>query len=99
MNPQISSSTMEGIHLCRHGEAGVNPLGFWSLGQWSMSPDRLYDVASGRKRGAKIVGCWGQRHDGYETCSHPGPDKNLDRANHYRAMTPLALVCDATTRV
>ena len=33
------------------------------------------------------------------TCSHPGPDKKRDRANHYRAATPLALVCDATTRV
>ena len=34
-----------------------------------------------------------------KTCSHPGPIKTVDRANHYRAVTPLALVCDATTRV
>ena len=32
-------------------------------------------------------------------CSRSGPDKNPDRANHYRAATPLALVCDATTQV
>ena len=38
--------------------------------------------------------CWLQ-----STCSHPGPIKNRRRANHYRAVTPLALVCDATTRV
>ena len=27
------------------------------------------------------------------TCFHPGPIKNPDRANHYRAATPLALAC------
>ena len=48
----------ESISADKKGSALI--LGFRSLGQWSS--DLLYDVASGRKRGAKIVGCWGRPH-------------------------------------
>ena len=53
-------------NILEDAEGLAEKFGFRSLGQWSS--DLLSDVASERKLGAKIVGCWADTHQiiGYE---------------------------------